>query len=237
MIAVPRLHRRSAILLLTLFSLLAVPSAFAAGKPGSGVPIDPTKNCTEWPTKKTVIALDPGHGGTDNGTGYDFNGDGTRDLHEKTVVRNIAEWARTTLVGHGYTVCLTRIDDNTTLGNSERGEFANSVGARLFVMIHLNGSTDPNVNHTITFWGKKGKDLAFSNYMLTKLKGLTAQEGDYVGQFANGALLTATMESTLTESAFLTNQDEAPLLSEVDSPRRQEIASAIANGIHSYLNP
>ncbi len=234
MIAVRPLHRRSATLLLTIFSLLVVPSAFAAGKPGRGAPIDPATNCTQWPTKMTVIALDPGHGGDDSGTGYSYL-DGTRVL-EKDVVLNIAKLVRDTLVGHGYAVCLTRIDDKT-LGNSEHGEFANTVGARLFVMIHLNGSTDPAVNHTITFWGKKSKDLAFSRYMLTKLKDLTTQEGDYVGQFANGALLTATMESTLTESAFLTNQDEAPLLKEVDSERRHVIARAIANGIHSYLNP
>jgi len=236
MITIRRPHRRSAALLLTLISLLVVPGAFAAGKPGGGAPIDPAKTCTEWPTTKTVIALDPGHGGTDPGTGYDFDGDGTRDLLEKDVVLNIAKLARDTLVGQGYTVCLTRIDDSG-LGNSQRGEFANTVGARLFVMIHLNGSDNKTTNFTSTFWGKKGKDLAFSQYMLTALQALTPGGGDYVGQFANGALLTATMESTLTESVFLTNELEAPALQNVNSARRIEIANAIADGIYRYLNP
>ncbi len=236
MIAVPRIHRRSAVLLLTLFSLLAVPSVYAAGKPGSGALINPATNCTSgWNTGgKTVIALDPGHGGTDSGTGYDFDRDGIRDLHEKDVVLDIADFARDELVLKGYAVCLTRIDD-TTLGNSERGDFANAVGARLFVMIHLNGSTDPNVNYTSTFWGKKRKDLAFSEHMVTALKNLTPGTGDFVGQFANGALLTATMESTLTESVFLTNEAEATAMKSEDSPRRKQIALAIVEGIKTYL--
>ena len=240
--------RRSAVLLLVLFSMLAVPSAFAAGRPGGGTPIDPYENCTEWPTKKTVIVLDPGHGGGDGGTSYDLNTSRTRDdgdVIEKDVVLDIAILARGTLIGpdYGYTVCLTRIID-TALGNSERGDFANSVNAKLFVMIHLNGSSDSSVNYTSTFWGKKRKDLAFSDYMFKSLStDLMAPDPGFVGQLANGALLSATMESTLTESVFLTNEKEGPLL-DVEGPknedginvRRKQIADAIAGGIHSYLN-
>ena len=149
---------------------------------------------------------------------------------------NIAMLARDNLVGKGYRVCLTRIKNETTLGNSERGDFANSVGARLFVMIHLNGSSDPSVNYTSTFWGKQRKDLVFSDYMLAALEDLTPGTGDFVGQFANGALLSATMESTLTESVFLTNSAEGPALATEGSTRRVDIATAIANGIDSYLS-
>jgi len=227
--------------------MLAVPSAFAAGRPGSGTAIKPEINCSVWPPLGTVIALDPGHGGDDWGTSYDLNRSSKRDdgdVIEKEVVRDIAELVRDTLVLKDYTVCLTRTDDKTTLGNSERGDFANLVGAKLFVMIHLNGSSNKDANYTSTFWGKKRKDLAFSDYMFESLsKDLMAPDPGFVGQFANGALLSATMESTLTESVFLTNEKEGPLL-DVEGPknedginvRRKQIADAIAGGIHSYLN-
>jgi len=228
--------RRSAVLLLVLFSTLAVPSAFAAGRPGGGTPINPFTNCFNRESGNTVIVLDPGHGGDDWGTS--FSSDELETVIEKEVVLNIAQLARRTLVEKGYAVCLTRIDDKTTLGNSERGDFANSVGARLFVMVHLNGSSDSSVNYTSTFWGKKRKDLVFSDYMFESLsKALTGPVGGFVGQFANGALLSATMESTLTESVFLTNEVEGPLLRGVDSARRGDIAAAIANGIASYVPP
>lgn len=176
-----------------------------------------------------IVVLDPGHGGSDSGA-VAPNG-----LLEKDVVLDIADRARKLLVTSGYRVCLTRTTD-MNLTNTQRAQYANNVHGDVFVLIHLNGSTDPKVNYTSTFWGKKSKDLKLSQHMLEKLKGLTAQEGDFVGQFASGALLKSNMEATLTESAFLTNDDEAKLLANTSTSgtRRDEIAKALADGISTW---
>lgn len=223
-----------AVLTLVLLSALTTPRAFAGKPPGGGSTIDPATHCSA--AGPTVITLDPGHGGADSGTGYDFDDDGTNDLLEKTVVLNIAELTREILKSKGYTVCLTRTTDSENPGNSERGQFANTVGASLFVMIHLNGSSDRTVNYTKTFWGKRSKDLDFSTFMYGVLAQQLATPGaGGVGQFASGAMLKATMPSTLAESVFLTNTAEANALRETSSPRRQAIAQALADGIDGYL--
>ena len=174
------------------------------------------------------VVLDPGHGGSDPGA---YNS--TYGLAEKDLTLDIAYRTQAILNGAGYTVALTRSGD-TALGNSERGEIANACGADVFVMIHLNGSTDPSVNYTQTFWGKKQKDLKFSQVMSGALDGLGIQNNG-AGQFASGALLHATMPSTLVEAVFLTNDGEAKQLAA--GTRQDEIAAAITRGVQAWVSP
>ncbi len=171
------------------------------------------------------VVLDPGHGGGDSGA---YNS--TYKLTEKDLTLDIAYRTQGILQTAGYSVALTRYGD-TGLGNSERGEIANACGALVFVEIHLNGSSDPSVDYTQTFWGKKRKDLAFSQTMSGALSSLGIPNNG-VGQFANGGLLQATMPSTLVEAVFLTNNDEAAWLSA--GTRQGEIAQAIASGVMAY---
>ncbi|CAN5844182.1 MAG: N-acetylmuramoyl-L-alanine amidase [Chloroflexia bacterium] len=138
------------------------------------------------------------------------------------------------LESNGYTVALTRYDNDTALDNSERGAIANACGASVFVEIHLNDSTDPSVNFTSNFYGKKNKDLAFSQTMNDALSSLGIQNNG-VGQFANGGLLHADMPSTLVEAVFLTNTDEAKSLSDGTGGRQGQIAQAIANGVLAQI--
>lgn len=95
------------------------------------------------------------------------------------------------------------------------------------------------MNFTSNFYGKKNKDLAFSQTMNGALSGLGIPNNG-VGQFANGGLLHAEMPSTLVEGVFLSNEvggtdwdAEAPQL-EAHS-RQHEIAQAIASGIIAWL--
>jgi len=138
------------------------------------------------------------------------------------------------LESNGYTVALTRYDNDTALDNSERGAIANACGASGFEEIHLNDSTDPSVNFTSNFYGKKNKDLAFSQTMNDALSSLGIQNNG-VGQFANGGLLHADMPSTLVEAVFLTNTDEAKSLSDGTGGRQGQIAQAIANGVLAQI--
>lgn len=222
-------------LALVLAATLFAPRAYAAGG---------CFNDTPTARAQGTVALDPGHGAGDTGA-TKTTSQGL--LLEKNLNLDIAGRARDILVARGYRVCLTRVDDTTNPTNTERAQFANSVGARVFVLIHLNGSSDPTVNYTETFWGKKNKDQAFSQWMYNALYPALddvdwngtrdyAVGGAGVGQFASGALLKSTMPGTLTESVFLTNNAEAErLVATGSTSRRQQIATLLANGIHTWL--
>ena len=209
---------------LVLAALLSAPVAQAAG-PGCF-------NDTTTARAKGTVALDPGHGGSDPGASNTAYG-----LKEAEQNLNIAFRARDLIVGQGYRVCLTRTDGSINPSNTERGQYANSVGAKVLVLIHLNSATDPSVNYTRTYWGKKSKDLAFSqaiNRALYPALGYNVTNGG-VGQFASGALLKSTMPATLAETVFISNNQEAARLADPSGFRQQQIAQALANGILSWV--
>lgn len=206
--------------LVAMLAFSAFEPAAAAPPPGKGP--QPGADC---PTGSAQIVLDPGHGGTDPGTSHP-NG-----LIEKDLNLQIALIAADQLSGMNYTVALTRYGD-TSLGNSERGEIANACGALVFVEIHLNGSSDPSVNYSQTFWGKRRKDEAFSQHMAGALAPLEIPSNG-TWQFANGGLLQATMPSTLVEAVFLTNDGEAQMFAA--GTRQYDVAGAIATGIDEWI--
>ncbi len=183
----------------------------------------------ECPTGTAQIVLDPGHGGPDPGAVNE-----QFELYERDVVLEIATRAAEILRKQGYTVALTRNDNATELGNSERGEIANACQALVLVEIHLNGSTDPEINYSQAFWGEKEKDLALS---LTMSQALTSLDIPLAGvdRFDNGGLLRAKIPSVLVESVFLTHPEEAKKLANGMGTRQEEIARAIANGIAAWM--
>lgn len=180
------------------------------------------------PTGSATVVLDPGHGGIDPGA--------VRvdpEFYEREMVLEIALLVQEIVEREsGVTVALTREDNDTGPGNSERGEIANACDARLFVSIHLNTLEDPGFNQAQAFWGEKEKDLAASLVMSEGLATLGIPVGP-VDRFDNGGLLRARMPSVLVEAAFLTNPDEAAAL--MAGTRQPEIARAIADGILAWL--
>src|SRR5688500_11435987 len=212
-------------------------AAKGAPPPGRGGPSDAV-----CPVAGPVaVVLDPGHGGSDPGAQH-------HGLVEKAQNLIVAQQAAAILAGQGIGVALTRYDNDATLGNSERGEIANACGAQLLVSIHFNASTNAGVNYTQTFWGKRRKDEAFSWVMhdalwpaLATYCGTTDASCETnltdggVGQFATGSLLQAEMPSTLVESVFLSNQEEAWRLTDGTSARQYQVAGAIASGVIAGL--
>jgi N-acetylmuramoyl-L-alanine amidase len=179
------------------------------------------------PVERADVVLDPGHGGSDPGAIHE-----PADLIEASLNLEIALLTADLLrEQHGRTVVLTRTDAETELGNSERGEIANACQANLFVSIHLNWASSPEVNYSRSFWGEKEKDLAFSLIMNNALVALGIPVSP-VERFDNGGLLRARMPSVLVEAVFLSNPDEAKALENGD--RTREIAAAIASGIVAW---
>jgi N-acetylmuramoyl-L-alanine amidase len=203
---------------------------------------------------KGDIVLDPGHGGTDTGAVYNANG---ISLTEKEEVLKVAFLLKGLLQdGYGpyYEVCMTRTTNEETLSNRDRYTYANSTGAKVLVSIHMNGSTDPKVDYTTTLFGKWQKDKAFAysifgdnvnqpkiNPPTYGLRTLLAANGtgNYIAtktpySYASGVLLKSNMPATIAETVFITNTQEAQLLS-AGTTRHQQIAAALEQGINNYL--
>ncbi|MDQ3792671.1 MAG: N-acetylmuramoyl-L-alanine amidase, partial [Actinomycetota bacterium] len=166
---------------------------------------------------RSDIVLDPGHGGTDTGAVYKANG---IYITEKAQVLKVAEILKGLLqdeYGPYYQVCMTRTTNEETLSNSDRYTSANTTGAKVLVSIHMNGSSDPNVDYTTTLFGKWQKDKAFAysifgdnvnspkiNPPTYGLRTLLVADGtgDYIAtrnpySYASGVLLKSNMPATI----------------------------------------
>ena len=171
------------------------------------------------------ICLDPGHGGNDPGAV-------AGGLIEKEQNLIIANHLKNLLEADEAVVKLTREDNNTTLGNSDRAVICNNFGADVEMSIHLNASSNPNVNYFVNFYGKPRKDKAFTqviwdNWNLGNLKNLPTN-------FANGTILKTKMPATLVEAVFITNPNEQVLLQA--GTRQPEIAQQLYNGLIDWFN-
>lgn len=186
---------------------------------------------------KGDIVLDAGHGGTDTGAVNNKWG-----LVEKEQNLIVAKRLHDILQSNGHVVCMTRTADQT-LSNNDRYTYANTTGAKVLVSVHMNGSSDPSVDYTITLFGKPRKDQELAQTVLDK--GLYPALGipkKTPYQFASGVLLKSTMPAIIAESVFITSDQEGewlaqgrPLSDGTKVSRQEEIAVALSNGIEAYL--
>jgi len=96
---------------------------------------------------KFVVVLDPGHGGKDPGA----VGTGRFKKTEKDVVLAVGKKVRDLLKKHDdIEVIMTRSNDKF-LGLRERADIANKNKADVFVSIHCNASTNPQVKGSETY--------------------------------------------------------------------------------------
>ncbi|TLS53524.1 N-acetylmuramoyl-L-alanine amidase [Paenibacillus antri] len=191
------------------------------------------------------VVVDPGHGGSDPGA-VGING-----LYEKSVNNEIAYRLRDILIEKGYEVVMTRNTDKT-LSLQARVEIARAADADLFVSVHANAHPSKDVRGTMVLYhdaAKPNPDYPASDEMkalspqsrhLAQLvlssvleqvpntdRGLL-QSSAYVVRMGN-------VPSVLVETAFLSNAQDAKLLS--SSSIRAKYASGIANGILKFLPP
>ena len=97
--------------------------------------------CGPPPGEPRVVAIDPGHGGTDQGATNKARG-----TLEKAYALDVSLRLRKLLEGAGYQVVLTR-DADYDLPKLLRSEMANRAKADLFVSVHFN-SLYPNTKTT-----------------------------------------------------------------------------------------
>jgi N-acetylmuramoyl-L-alanine amidase len=137
--------------------------------PDFGTDVVPTRLAARlFPVAVRRIVLDPGHGGTDDGTRTP-NG-----LTEKILTLDIAQRLALLLMSAGFEVTLTR-DTDSKLFLRDRVRFANQAHADLFVSIHLNWLKDGRANRGIETYYLGPSDDPF----ITELASAENRESGY----------------------------------------------------------
>ncbi|HUR57843.1 MAG TPA: N-acetylmuramoyl-L-alanine amidase [Opitutaceae bacterium] len=212
-------------------------------RPGHGVPAMP-------PPK--IIALDPGHGGKDNGT----------SVNEKVYALDVAQRAKKLLEAAGLRVVLTR-DRDTFVELTQRPAIANASRADLFVSIHFNAlardsktsgvemfTFAPQWQRSAEAWSPLRKNdtedflspgnrfdhwntvlaQAIHRRFVTDLK--TFDRGKKLAHW--GVLRPLNCPGVLVECGFLTSDIESR---KIATPAyRQQLAEAIADGVMDYAS-
>jgi N-acetylmuramoyl-L-alanine amidase len=186
--------------------------------------------------RNKVIAIDPGHGGSDPGA------IGPNKLQEKTATLAIAQKVQALLERAGAKVLMTRKTDVDVFGPNAsavdelnaRAVVANTNKADVFVSLHINAFTSPAVGGTATYYYQKSNyDILLANCIqdnLIKTGGLQDRGINAAGFYV---IKKAQMPSVLAELGFISNPNEEKLLS---TPQFQEkMAQGVVQGLDAFF--
>lgn len=196
----------------------------------------------------TTVVIDPGHGGFDPGAST------SSGLTEAALNLDVAKKAKAILDAMGYTTVLTRESDYY-VPIQIRAEIALAAAPKLFLSIHHNGGEaathsgpGTEVYHQVQsssakrFAGLLWEEIVNSftkNYQVTWWGASDAgaiyrpdKDGktDFLGVLRR---TYPTIPSVLIEAGYMTNPQEATLMTRSDY--RQNEAQAVANAVKRYL--
>ncbi len=212
------------------------------------------------PRQPRIIAIDPGHGGSDHGTENHRLG-----LMEKTFTLDVGLRLRRLLEREGYKVVMTRTDDSRHAPDQvedlqRRAEVANLAGADLFLSIHFNSvapDTRTRGTEVYTFppahqrssasWQEHRDDsepefsaanrydcwntvFAHALHRELVLALHTEDRGEKLRHL--GVLRGLNCPGALAECAFLSNDSEAMRVA--TTAFRQQVAEGLDAGIRAY---
>lgn len=184
--------------------------------------------------KETIIVIDAGHGGKDEGTASRKD-----NYEEKSLTLATSILVQSQLRKLGYKTILTRQTD-IFVPLLRRSELANSHQAKVFVSIHYNYSQNHSALGTEIYYyadkkGSKRTNLSriLGEELLTHLEteANVISRGVKTGNFS--VIRETKMPAILLEVGFLSNPKERERL--LDPRYRMKIAKGVALGIHSYL--
>jgi len=184
---------------------------------------------------KTVIVLDPGHGGSDNGSIAPDN------TNEKALNLTIARLTMASLSQQGYTVRLTR-DGDATLSIGNRVKLSQDAHAAIFVSIHCDMSGVPNSHSgsTVFYHGDRDANSALAERLNQRVADVTGRpvngvKSDRV-RFTSGfgVLRPQTIPCALIECGDMNTAGDLQFLE--SAAGQQQTAEGIASGIKSYLD-
>ena len=178
---------------------------------------------------KSIIVIDPGHGGEDNGAVWGY-------AEEDDINLSVAYLLRCELRLRGYVVQMTRERDER-VSLSERVQFAKTVQADLFLSIHCDAFHKTTARgmstHIYPNCSQRTKDFAESiqNALISRFpqhinRGIR-QSNFYV-------LRKTVMPAILIECEFLSNLETRKFLREPEN--QLGLAQAIASGVTALFN-
>ncbi len=181
------------------------------------------------------IFIDQGHNPQNPNAGAEGNGLREQDITYDTGLR-LASLLRD---NGNFEVRLSRNTPTEQLGTSnasslaERVRAANDWGADYFISLHTNASTDPSASGTEAYaFSSNSRGFALGESIVAGISRITGLRDR--GTFARPSLYVlrrTKMPSTLIEMGFITNPEDARLMSEDPSV----FAIGIYNGILNYL--
>lgn len=212
-------------------------AAFEATEPAKDPDIETTQADKASPSEvntytgesKGLVILDAGHGGYDGGATCD-NG------LEKDINLSLSLKAKEELVKRGYDVFLTRPEDEF-VGLNKRAELANNQSDALcMVSIHQN-SVDgyPEVSGIEAWTYERGGCIELAEILVNKVSEATGAKNR--GSFFRTNLVVTsktTMPSVIIECGYLSNPDEALLLTTDDYQRL--IVNGIADSVEEFIS-
>ena len=180
------------------------------------------------PLSGRIIAVDAGHGGSNNGSL------GAAGFQEKEITLQISEILKAQLEAAGATVVMTRTDDSSVF-MSDRWDRILQSGADLLVSIHTNSIGYGNDPLQIKGTGSFYKHIAFkplAEIMYDRMIGLGFDDYGLVGNFNFTLSQPIEFPNVLVETAFLSNPEEEILLT--DEEFQSKIATEIVGGLEQF---
>ena len=186
------------------------------------------------------VIIDPGHAGRDVDPGAVNQATG---LQEADVALFVSKLVESQLLAAGHEVKLTRTDwaQAETDDLSVRTSLANDWGAELFVSIHCNSAASPSAAG-YEVWTSPG-DTQGDVLATCIYKQIAAEFPERAGRadYSDGdpdkesrfyVLVHTDAPACLVEMAFISNDEEATLLS--DAAWQERYARAITRGVADY---
>lgn len=186
--------------------------------------------------KGKIIAIDPGHGGSDTGAIGSYS-------KEKDITLAISKRLQTLLTDAGATVIMTRTTDVDVYGPyagaveelQARANVANAAKADVFVCIHIDSFDSPSAGGVTAFYNSKTPyDYSLAKYIHDENMAVTNFPDRGVQSANFYVLLHTNMPATLLELGFISNPNEENALNTAD--QQQKFAESIAKGLADYFN-
>lgn len=180
-----------------------------------------------------LVALDPGHGGEDEGCSR-------QEILEKDVNLQIAKAVESRLLAMGYQVMFTR-DDDTSLTLDQRVELANAAGADAYISIHQNACEEQSSDISgIETWYNEEKGEQGSKRLAQLVHNdvilyTEARDRQVIADDTLRVIRETNMPACLVETGFLSNGKEREKLCSEEYQER--IAEGIVSGIDLYFFP
>ncbi|MCM2536090.1 N-acetylmuramoyl-L-alanine amidase [Neobacillus pocheonensis] len=177
--------------------------------------------------KGKTIVLDPGHGGSDDGT------TSTVGTHEKTLTLATAKVVEQKLENAGANVIMTRTND-TYVSLQHRADLLNQNHADAFISFHYNWLNDPSINGLTDFYYQKSKDNPLASDILNEVVKTTRLTNDGTRFDDLDVLRNNSQPSTLIELGFLSNKQDDSIVE--NSAYRDNIAQGVYLGLLDYFS-